>query len=147
MHKLLAVLTVLALAACSRPNEAKPAMWEVTGPGGEHAWLFGTIHMLPRAAEWRSRDIDQALASADMIVLEIANIEDTGGMGAVFTELANSPGQPPLSERVDPSVRPALQKLYAETKALLYVRLGRDGSPLSSPPARVGTNGAHVHGQ
>ena len=60
----------------------------LAGPGGEHAWLFGTIHMLPRAAEWRSRDIDQALASADMIVLEIANIEDTGGMGAVFTELA-----------------------------------------------------------
>ncbi|MFM6932976.1 MAG: TraB/GumN family protein [Novosphingobium sp.] len=117
MRKLLAALTVLALAACSRPDVAKPAMWEVTGPGGEHAWLFGTIHMLPRAADWRSRDIDQALESADMIVLEIADIEDKGGMGAVFTELANSPGQPPLSERVDPSVRPALQKLYAETKA------------------------------
>lgn len=92
-------------------------MWELTGPGGEHGWLFGTIHMLPRAADWRSKDIDRALASADMIVLEIADIENTGAMGTVFNELAQTPGQPPLSERVDPSVRPALQKLYAETKA------------------------------
>lgn len=117
MRKLLAALALTALAACSRPDEAKPAMWELTGPGGEHAWLFGTIHMLPRAADWRSKDIDRALASADMIVLEIADIEDQGAMGTVFNELAQTPGQPPLSERVDPSVRPALQKLYAETKA------------------------------
>lgn len=117
MRKLLAALALVALAACSRPDEAKPAMWELTGPGGEHAWLFGTIHMLPRAADWRSKDIDRALASADMIVLEIADIEDQGAMGTVFNELAQTPGQPPLSERVDPSVRPALQKLYAETKA------------------------------
>ncbi|MFM5955413.1 MAG: TraB/GumN family protein [Novosphingobium sp.] len=96
---------------------AKPAMWELTGPGGEHAWLFGTIHMLPREADWRSREVDQALAGADMLVLEIAAIEDTGAMGAVFTELAQTPGQPPLSQRVDPKVRPALEKLYAETKA------------------------------
>lgn len=117
MRKLFAALALAALAACSRPDEAKPAMWELTGPGGEHAWLFGTIHMLPRAADWRSKDIDRALASADMIVLEIADIEDHGAMGTVFNELAQTPGQPPLSERVDPSVRPALQKLYAETKA------------------------------
>lgn len=117
MRKLFAALALAALAACSRPDEAKPAMWELTGPGGEHAWLFGTIHMLPRAADWRSKDIDRALASADMIVLEIADIEDQGAMGTVFNELAQTPGQPPLSERVDPSVRPALQKLYAETKA------------------------------
>jgi uncharacterized protein YbaP (TraB family) len=117
MRKLFAALALTALVACSRPDVAKPAMWELTGPGGEHAWLFGTIHMLPREADWRSREVDQALAGADMLVLEIAAIEDTGAMGAVFTELAQTPGQPPLSQRVDPKVRPALEKLYAETKA------------------------------
>ncbi len=117
MHKLFAALCLALLAACSRPDEARPAMWEVTGPGGEHAWLFGTIHMLPREANWRSKEIDHALAGADMLVLEIAAIEDEGAMGAVFSELGQSPGQPPLSQRIDPALRPALEKLYAETKA------------------------------
>ncbi|PLK25933.1 TraB/GumN family protein [Novosphingobium sp. TH158] len=117
MRQLLAALALLLLAACARPDPARPAMWEVTGPGGEHGWLFGTIHLLPREADWRSRDIDQALAGADLLVLEIARIEDEAELGAVFTELGRTPGQLPLSQRIDPALRPSLEKLYAETKA------------------------------
>lgn len=117
MRNLFATLSLALLTVCSHPDVAKPAMWELTGPGGEHAWLFGTIHMLPREANWRSKEIDRALAGADMLVLEIAAIEDEGAMGAVFTELGQTPGQQPLSQRIDPSLKSALAKVYAETSA------------------------------
>ena len=89
---------------------AKPALWEVTGPKGERAWLFGTIHTLPRPAAWHSPAIDKALAGSDRIVVEIAG-HDQG----VFAELSRTPGQPPLASKVPPALR---DKLAARLKAV-----------------------------
>ena len=40
------LIALLALAACNRAPEPQqhPALWQVTGPGGETGYLFGTVH-------------------------------------------------------------------------------------------------------
>lgn len=101
---LLALAGVLALASCGEaPVPAKPALWEVSGPKGEKAWLLGTIHALPRPAAWRSPTMNAALDGADRIVVEVAAVDPN-----VFDELARTPGQPPLATKVAPGLRASL---------------------------------------
>lgn len=112
--RLAAFLLALLLAACSpKPEAANPALWQVEGPRGERAWLFGTIHSLPRPAAWRSKAVDRALAKADRIVVEVENLADEAATSAIFARLARSPAQPPLSSRVRPELRQDLDALLA----------------------------------
>src|SRR3546814_5235275 len=75
-------------------------------------------------------------------MIEVANIADEAAVGATFAKLAKSEGQPPLSQRIDPSERPALAALlkrngfhdgdFAATDtwaaALMIVRQDKEGS-------------------
>lgn len=111
----LALAGAFALAGCKpAPVPARPALWEMTGPNGQRGWLFGTIHALPRPADWRSPAIDNAMAGADRIVVEIAEVGDSAAMQREFAALARTPGQPPLTSKLPPALR---GKLAAELKA------------------------------
>ena len=117
MRRLFALAMPLALAGCGEPAhdwpDPAPALWEVTGPGGQHGWLFGTIHSLPEGAKWRTKAVDQALAQSSLLVVEIANLSDSNLAAAAFRRLSTTPGQPPLSQRVPQANRPQVAALVA----------------------------------
>jgi uncharacterized protein YbaP (TraB family) len=50
---------------------AHPALWTVHGPKGT-AYLFGSIHALPAQVDWHTKEIDAAMAKADVMVFELA---------------------------------------------------------------------------
>ncbi|MBB5687054.1 TraB/GumN family protein [Sphingobium boeckii] len=120
IRKALAALAALPLvASCSAAevavSEAKPALWKVAD-ADTTIYLFGTIHVLPKDYQWRTRPFEAALATADSLVLEIvvdgAEAQDPKTMQA----LATSPGLPPLLDRVPAAERPALSDLVASSK-------------------------------
>ena len=111
---------VVALGACGRaPVPAHPALWEVTGPGGQRGWLFGTIHALPRPVDWRTPAVRGALAQADEVAVEIADLNDGAAVRAAFLQAAGAAhgALPPLAERVVAGDRGKLAALEAEAGA------------------------------
>lgn len=110
-----ALAVLLALAGCAKPPApVHPALWEVTGPGGARGWLFGTIHALPRAVDWRSPALTAALSQADRIVVETRDVGDPAAIQRVFAQFAATPNLPRLSARIEPPLRPALARLLAK---------------------------------
>lgn len=115
------LLALLALAGCeqARPPDLPPpdpALWEITLADGRPAgWLFGTIHSLPDGAKWRTPAIDKAIVGADLLLVEVKDLDDSVKLAATFTRLSHSAGElPPLSERVPPALRPRLAALLAK---------------------------------
>lgn len=110
----------LLLSACSdRGNKAadesepaNPLLYEIAGSDGDiEGWLFGTIHALPEGTQWRTAAIESASERADLLMVEIADLADRKAMAATFRRLATTPGLPPLSERIAPSLRGELESL------------------------------------
>jgi uncharacterized protein len=116
----LALAGALFLAACGKSAsppqiEARPALWEISGEHGEHGWLFGTLHRIPPNIDWQSPVLDKALAGASALVVEIADLDDRAKLNRIFEELARTPGQPLIEQRIVPARRPALARLLRET--------------------------------
>jgi len=111
------VAAAFALAACGGQAEGapRPAMWKVSDPDTT-IYLFGTIHMLPKDFNWRTKKFDAAVASADTLVLEIADQQDQRKVAATFQQMATTPGLPPLPERIAAEQRPALSELMRKAK-------------------------------
>ncbi|MET1756048.1 TraB/GumN family protein [Novosphingobium sp. RD2P27] len=113
----LILLATLALTGCKRePLEANPAIWHVAGSRGEEAWLFGTIHAAPRPLDWRTETVDTALAQADTVMVELANVGDDAAIAEVFSSLSRTSGLPPVTQRVPPELHSALRGMLKERK-------------------------------
>ena len=104
-----ALLAVAAPTAARAPQQAKPALWEVSDADTK-VYLFGTIHLLPQNYRWRTPTFDQAVAGSQQLVVEtIVDENNPHQMMAAMTSLAFSPDLPPIIERVPAAKRPALQ--------------------------------------
>lgn len=115
----LALAGLLPLAGCAAdaapaPKAARPAMWKVAD-ADTTLYLFGTIHMLPKGQSWRTPAMKSALAGADELVLEVADIDDMAAAGQAMIKLGISPGLPPIAERVPEKNRAALRAMIAES--------------------------------
>ena len=121
-----AMLALLAclVAACGQPDdkqegrsgEANPLLWEIArADGTTEGWLLGTVHALPDDARWRTGATDRAIAQADVLAVEVADVTDSRAMASAFMPLAMSAGQPPLTERVPPSHRERVAQLVDGT--------------------------------
>lgn len=108
---LAAALTAGALLHLrAKAPAARPALWRMT-LGDRQAWLFGTIHAVPRGANWSSAAVDQALRESDVLILESAGLEAERADRRVFEKLGRSPGLPAVMARIDPGARPRLTEL------------------------------------
>lgn len=108
----------LWLAGCGAPADpprdwpaSTPAIWQVESAGEPVAWLFGTVHALPAGLEWSTPRLEEALAAADLLVVEIAELDDGAAASAAFEAVSRTPALLPLVGRVATSDRPLLQAL------------------------------------
>lgn len=115
------VLGALAVSACSKEKREpqpspNPILYEIAGADGSvEGWMLGTIHALPNGTQWQTAAIERTIDRADYLIVEVANLEDRDAVARVFTQLATTPGQPHLSSRIRPQLRPALIKAVARS--------------------------------
>jgi len=112
-HLALSVLAAGGLFALAPavPATAEPALWKVTG---SHAivYLFGTVHLLKPATQWRSPKIEAAFASASTLWEEIANADDAAAAQSIVAQLGLDPAHP-LSAQLDDPLRAKLSAFEA----------------------------------
>lgn len=114
---LLAVLAGCSPSAEEEPDSAtNPLLYEIASANGEvEGWMLGTIHLLPDGVAWRTGQIDAIIDDADLLVVEIADLEDRAAISRLFVELGTTHGLPDISQRVAPSQRAALLSLIERT--------------------------------
>ncbi len=101
------------MTAC---EESDPLIYAVTNADGEtEGWLFGTIHALPDWAEWEGARTDAVVQRADLLIVEVAELNDQAALAATFSSLSSTPGLGSLTERIDPSLHADLQQMFARS--------------------------------
>ena len=80
-----------------------PALWSLSDHDTQ-IYLFGTVHILPADAEWRSPLLERALSEADILVLEADLLSDAGRREAqaAYRDNAWAPPDAPLSFYLTP---------------------------------------------
>jgi uncharacterized protein len=138
----------LGLAGCNdapaseeRGPPPSPLLYEIaSSDGAVEGWMVGTIHALPPGTRWRSPAIAAAAEAADLLVVEIADLD---GSAAVFAALSASAQPLPLDQRIPADMRPGLAALIARggmsadslsgrttwAAALMLARIGAEGDP------------------
>jgi uncharacterized protein YbaP (TraB family) len=119
----LLVATAMMLAGCGEKTSedlkdvnASPILYELADANGQQrGWLFGTIHSLPDDLQWRTADLNQAIDDADLLVVEIAELDNSAALFKLFTRLATTPNQPDIGSRVPASLRPELFALIEQS--------------------------------
>jgi uncharacterized protein YbaP (TraB family) len=106
---------IVAAPAAARTSQGHPALWEV-GDSDTTLYLFGTIHLLPEKFQWRTPKFDQALNKAQQLIVEtVVDDKNPTKLMAVLVSLGFSKGLPPITDRVSPAKRAALEAAIAKS--------------------------------
>jgi uncharacterized protein YbaP (TraB family) len=112
LRRILAALglsLLLAVPAQAKAPVANPALWAVSD-ADTTVYLFGTIHLLPKNYSWRSPRLDQAVAGSQQLMVEtIVDENNPHEMLAALSSLAFARNLPPITQRVPPAKRAALE--------------------------------------
>jgi len=116
INKIILLLSFCFISACSNFNEitverhGKPALWKVSTKlsdtnndkqtNNASLYLFGTIHLLPKGAEWRTSTIDSAIKDSDILITETTGLEDTANVSKIFNAMAMDEKTTNILERV-----------------------------------------------
>lgn len=117
ISRLVALFTALTLAACATVQPAGtgagPALWEISDHDTK-IYLFGTIHLLPRGLNWRTPVLERAIAESDELVIETLIGDNPAAQAQIMLKLGtDTPGLPPLVERVPAGKRDQLARIIA----------------------------------
>lgn len=108
----LAPFLMLVLAGCSDASgdatrdatggvAPNPLFYEIaSADGAVEGWLLGTIHALPQGVNWQTGEIARVSAEADLLVVEIAGLNDSEKVASIFATLSTAQGLLPLAKRV-----------------------------------------------
>lgn len=107
--RLLACLTLLFVCV---PVLAKPALW-VVKDADTTIYLFGTVHLMPKDADWHYPALDHALADSGTLYIEVTD-DDPANMAALVFRHGMDPGRP-LSSQLSPSEAHRLSLLANKT--------------------------------
>jgi uncharacterized protein YbaP (TraB family) len=93
------MLFVTALFLCAvRPASAGPALWVVRGSAGT-VYLFGSVHLLRDTTQWRSPELEAAIAQSQDLYLEVEDPANIKGMAKSLSLLAFDTAHP-LSTKI-----------------------------------------------
>lgn len=117
---ILALALAAALAGCSdapAPPAADgpppaPLLYEIASADrAVEGWMLGTIHALPAGTRWRTPAIERVVSEADLLVVEVGESRGRDEGPSIYFSLAQSPGLPPLADRLPADLRPRLAAL------------------------------------
>ncbi|MGZ2411536.1 uncharacterized protein ACUXST_000933 [Sphingomonas sp. F9_3S_D5_B_2] len=104
----IATATGAALSPQAAAAKQAPALWSVSD-ADTTVYLFGTIHLLPENYQWQTPALDKAVTNAQELVVEtLIDEKNPQALVSTLMQMAVSPGVPPISQRVPPSKRAAL---------------------------------------
>ncbi|GAM97128.1 lipoprotein [alpha proteobacterium U9-1i] len=117
----------LALAGCaptpSPDATGEPALWRITDADSE-IWLFGSVHVLPPALDWRGPRFEAAFAAAEELVTETdVGASDYAALVSRYGRLPD--GAPDLGARLSDAERSQLGRV-AQTLRIAPESFNRD---------------------
>jgi uncharacterized protein YbaP (TraB family) len=98
-------------------STARPPLWRIS-KGDRQAYLFGTIHAVPRGETWLSPQIEAAMTRSDRLLLEVTGLDTERRTRGTFEQLGRSPGLPPVETRLSASDAAHYRKLKGRDASL-----------------------------
>ncbi|MGZ8326264.1 MAG: TraB/GumN family protein [Allosphingosinicella sp.] len=105
-------MLVLAAAVTAVSAEAAPALWAASD-GDSTVYLFGTAHAVRPNSNWRTPELDAALASSTALWLEVRTAGDRNAAAALVQKLGLDRSRH-LESRLPPALKAKLDAVLAQ---------------------------------
>ena len=99
-------------ALAQEAHQPGPAMWIVSDEDST-IYLFGTVHLLKPETQWRTPELDAALAEAAELWLEVPNVDDQAAAMPLIQQYGLNIGGQPISSLLTDEENAQLQAAAA----------------------------------